>query len=224
MGRRPLRSSRAVDDREHVDLRRRWIAAFVLGELVGFVPPALTGAGLANAGVTDPVLVSGLVVAGAAEGAILGFAQGRVLTAALPGPITSRWVVATALGAAVAWLAGMGGSALIQAWGVSVVPLVVPGFVIGLCAMGFLQWCVLRPHLSRCLVWVPVTAGSWLVGVLIPVAALSLVPNSWPLLSHVSVGVAAAVAMGATVGAISGGTLDRLLARAAQDLQVPVRA
>lgn len=69
-------------------------------------------------------------------------------------------------------------------------------------------------HPSRSSAWVPVTAGAWLVGVLIPVTALSLVPNGWPLLSHAIVGVAAAMAMGATVGAITGRTLHGLLARA----------
>lgn len=117
-------------------MRQRWIAAFVLGELVGFVPPALTGAGLASAGVADPFLVLGLVVA------------------------------------------------------------------------------VLSPHVRRSAVWAPVTAGAWFVGVLIPVTALSLVPNGWPLLSHVIVGVAAAVAMGATGGADTARTLSDLLSRA----------
>jgi ribose/xylose/arabinose/galactoside ABC-type transport system permease subunit len=42
------------------------------------------------------------------------------------------------------------------------------------------------------------------------VVALSTVPNGWPPPVHVAVAVAAAVAMGATVGVITGTTLVRL--------------
>jgi hypothetical protein len=39
-------------------LRRRWTVAFVVGELVGFAPPAITGATLATIGC--PILCSSL--------------------------------------------------------------------------------------------------------------------------------------------------------------------
>jgi len=59
--------------------------------------------------------------------------------------------------------------------------------------------------------WVWVTAGAWLIGVLIPVVALSAAPNGWPLWIHAGIGVVAAVAMGVTVGGLTGRTLERLL-------------
>jgi putative Ca2+/H+ antiporter (TMEM165/GDT1 family) len=46
---------------------------------------------------------------------------------------------------------------------------------------------------------------------MIPTIALSAAPNSWPLLIHVCIGVLAATAMGLTVGALTGRTLERLL-------------
>ncbi len=192
-------------------LRRRWTLAFVVGELVGFVPPAVTGAALAHLGVSDGVLVTGLVLAGVVEGAAIGTAQAYVLRDVLPALSSVRWVVATAVGAALAWLAGMGGTALVQAVGPAAWAVVGPGMVVGLLAMGTLQWLVLRAHVPRSGRWVPVTSGAWLLGVMIPVAALSLTPNAWPPAAFVVVGVAAAVAMGATVGLITGGTLVRLL-------------
>jgi hypothetical protein len=192
-------------------LRCRWTLAFVLGELVGFVPPAVTGAALAAAGVSDALLVSGLVLAGLLEGAAIGTAQAYVLHPVLPALRPLRWVLATAVGAAVAWLAGMGGVALVQAAGPGAWWLVGPGMVVGLLAMGTLQWLLLRRHVPHSARWVPVTSGAWLLGVMIPVAALSLTPNSWPPAAFVAVGVVAAVAMGATVGLLTGGTLVRLL-------------
>lgn len=71
---------------------------------------------------------------------------------------------------------------------------------------------VLRRHLPGSGRWIPVTSAAWLVGVMIPVAALSVIPNGWPSTVHVLVGVVAAVAMGATVGLLTGTTLRRLLA------------
>jgi hypothetical protein len=195
-------------------LRRRWTLAFVLGELVGFVPPAATGAALGAAGASDALLVTALVLAGLLEGAAIGTAQAYVLRRVLPALPPLRWVLATALGAALAWLAGMGGVALVQAAGPVAWWVVAPGMVVGLLAMGTLQWWVLRRHVPHSGRWVPVTSGAWLLGVMIPVAALSLTPNAWPPAAFAVVGVVAAVAMGATVGLLTGGTLVRLLRRA----------
>ncbi len=79
--------------------------------------------------------------------------------------------------------------------------------------MGWAQWLVLRRVVPRSGRWVPVTSGAWLLGVMIPVVALSAAPNGWPGWAHVVVGVSAAVAMGLTVGALTGRTLQRLLDR-----------
>ena len=56
----------------------------MIGELVGFVPPASTGAVLAAIEASDPVLVVGLTLAGLFEGAALGAAQATVLSRDAP--------------------------------------------------------------------------------------------------------------------------------------------
>jgi hypothetical protein len=205
-------------DRSLTGLRWRWTIAFVLGELVGFVPPALTGVTLAALGVSDAALVAGLVAAGMLEGIAIGVAQAYVLGDVLPLLQRRDWVLATAGGAALAWLAGMGGVALVQASGPGAWAVVGPAMVAGLFAMGILQWRVLRRHLPRSSRWVWVTSGAWLVGVMIPVAALSVVPDGWPPAARVVVAVGAAVAMGATVGLLTGGTLVSLLRRSEQEV------
>jgi hypothetical protein len=193
-------------------LRGRWVTAMVVGELVGFVPPAVVGSVLASAGVGDAGLVAGLVVAGAMEGAVLGAAQARVVRAGLPGVRAGDWVLATAAAAALCWAAGMGGAALIGAYGTRAALLLVPVMVAALLSMGGLQALVLRPHVGGAGRWVWVTTGAWLVGVMLPVAALSLWPAGWPVVTRAAVAVLAAVAMGATVGLLSAGTLARLVA------------
>lgn len=196
-------------------LRRDWTAAFVLGELVGFVPPAVTGAALGAANAPDLVLVVGLTVAGAMEGAVLGMAQATVLRRHAPAVDRRRWVVATAVAASFAWFVGMGGGAAMGSSGGSpaLLVLLVPAWCAALLAMGFAQWRVLREVVPGSGRWVPVNAAAWLVGVMIPVVAISAVPNEAPVPVFVAVAVAAAVAMGATVGAITGRTLARLLDR-----------
>jgi hypothetical protein len=194
-------------------LRRRWTTAFVIGELVGFVPPAVTGAVLGAADAPDAVLVAGLTLAGLAEGAALGTAQRRVLRDAAPAVDGQRWVLATTLAAGFAWLVGMGGGALLGSGhaGPWLLALLVPGWVTALVGMGGAQWLVLRRAVARSARWVPVTAGAWLAGVPIPVVALSTIPNGWPAGVRAVVGVLAAVAMGAVVGSLTGRTLARLL-------------
>lgn len=187
-----------------------WIRACLVGELLGFVPPAVTGAMLVALGAPEIVLVVGLVAAGAVEGLILGRTQNTVLQRLIPG--VTGWPSTTAFAAGLAWLAGMGGSSLVGAVGAKGLIIAVPGWIIGLFAMGVLQARRLRPVVPDAWSWVPATTVAWLVGVSIPVAALSIVPNNWPPAVHVVVAIPAAVAMGATVGAITGRTLNRLAA------------
>jgi hypothetical protein len=194
--------------------RRRWTLAFLFGELVGFVPPAVTGAALAAIGTSDAVLVLGLTIAGSFEGALLGAAQARVLERDAPEIDGQAWVAATAAAAGFAWFVGMSGGALA---GSDITPpglllaVLAPAWVAALLAMGYAQWLVLRRAVPRSGRWIWVTAGAWLLGVMIPVVALSAAPNSWPGWAHAIVGVLAAVAMGLTVGALTGRTLERLL-------------
>jgi hypothetical protein len=191
--------------------------AFVLGELVGFIPPAVVGATLGAAGASDAAMVLGLAAAGALEGAALGFTQSRVLARYLPALDGRAWIWATAGAAAVAWAVGMGGPVLFS----SGIPLwvafaaMIPAWTLALLAMGVAQWWVMRRVLPRCARWIPITAGAWLVGVMIPVAAISLMPDGTPAWAMVVVAVTAAIAMGVTVGALTGGALMALIRRSA---------
>ncbi|MBY5161192.1 hypothetical protein [Salsipaludibacter albus] len=194
-----------------------WVVALSVGEAIGFVPPALAGATLATAGVADSWLVVGLTVAGVVEGVAIGVFGARVLARHLPDVDRVDWVVATALAAGLAWFLGMGGSAVLGAaddHAALVLVAVVPAWFAGLLAMGYAQWLVLRRVVARASRWIWVSAGAWLVGVAIPVTALSVVPNDWPAAGHLAVGVVSAVAMGATVAVLTGATLVRLVVAA----------
>ena len=208
-----VRATSTSPDHRLDGFRRRWTAAFLFGELVGFVPPAMTGVVLGGAHVSDPTMVAGLTVAGLLEGAAIGGAQARVLARSAPEIDGRDWMIATTAAAGFAWFVGMGGGALMGSSAGSPLLLIglVPAWSAALMSMGYLQWRVLRRSVDRSARWVPVTAGAWLVGVMIPVVALSAAPNGWPGWAHGVVGLVAAVAMGCTVGALTGRTLERLL-------------
>lgn len=214
-GRHPVAHDRA---RSRASLLRDWVVALTMGEFVGFVAPAATGAALASAEVSDLTLVLGLTLAGVVEGLAIGVAGARVLGRHLAGFGRDQWVARTSLAAGYAWFVGMGGAALLGRPGAPTALLVVlvPLWASGLVSMGWAQWLVLRQleFVTRSSRWIWVSAAAWLVGVAIPVGALSLVPNGWPVGAHVVVGVASAVAMGATVALLTGHTLRRLVAGA----------
>ncbi len=199
-----------------MSVRGRWIKACLVGELVGFVPPAVTGAVLGALGAPDVALIAGLTIAGTAEGAILGWRQGVVVHGALRGVAVRRWVIATAAAAAFAWLVGMGGAPLFDRVGPAVAVVYVPLAALALWSMGGLQAGVMADAVADVHHWAAVTALAWLVGVTIPIATMSLLPASTPAAVTVVAAVAAAVAMGVTVGAITGASLARIVTDASR--------
>ena len=181
----------------------------MVGEFWGFAPLAFVGAGLVALGASDGVLILGLTIAGVLEGVVLGRFQSAVLRTWIP--TVGDWTLVTAVSAGLAWLAGMGGSHLVQSVGSIGLLLAGPGWVVGLCSMGLLQSRQLRMAVGRSAGWFPVTTLAWLLGVSIPVVGLSIIPNHWHLVAHVLVAVLSAVAMGATVGAITARPLVTLV-------------
>lgn len=202
------------DARGDANLVRPWTLAFVVGELAGFIPPAVVGVTLGMLAAPDFAFVMFLTLAGVAEGAVLGAAQAWVLRRYAPGIDSRQWITATAAAAGFAWFIGMGtsvigGSSTAPAW--ALIVLLAPLWVMALVGMGLAQWMVLKQTVPRSARWIWVTAAAWLVGVTIPIVALSAVPDGWPMWTHGVIGLAAAVAMGLTVGGLTGRTLTRLL-------------
>lgn len=197
-----------------VHARRQWVAATTVGELLGFIAPALMGAIVGHA--AAPVAWGALVGAGVVEGAVLGACQAVVLARAVPGVRRRAWIVATASGAGIAWFIGIAPSSLHGLWSgwpaaVVAVAAAACGMAL-LCALGVMQWLVLRGHLARAGRWIPATALGWCLGLLVFTAiATPLWHEGQSTAGIVAVGVAAAVAMAAVVGVVT----SRLLPAAA---------
>jgi hypothetical protein len=192
-----------------------WFKATTLGEVVGFCVPAVVAPLVVGVGVWF-VETPAIVLAGTVEGALLGLGQAYALRQALPGIRTREWVRATAAGAALAWLIGMAPVTVgQQLWDVSeplAVGLAAAGAAVLLSSIGLLQWRVLRRHVARAGRWVPATAGVWIAGLLGFTAVTSpLWRAGQPAVLVAAIGVLGAVVMAATVAAITGLALVRLL-------------
>ena len=216
----------AAHDSAAIDLWRRWTLATTVGELLGFAVPALAGAAVILAlgepdGLATALAFAALLtLAGAGEGAVLGTAQARVLVRAIPALSRRAWVIATALAAALAWSIGMLPSTVIGRW--EIPPLLIGAAAVVLVpvllgSIGAAQWLVLRRSLPGAALWIPANAIAWIAGLPFTVVPPMLLPNSSPVAAFVTVGIAGGVLMGATVGAITGVALVRLL-RAAPDV------
>jgi hypothetical protein len=194
----------------------RWVSRTTLGEAAGFLFPVLVVLSGAD-GLPAGPRVAALVLAGAAEGAVLGWAQSSVLVRLVEDFSRRDWILRTALAAAVAWLIGMGPST--WAAGLADLPvgalvlLVVPAGVVLLCSIGAAQWTVLRRHVGSAGWWIAWTAAAWIVGIGVFTAVTSPLwqPGQGSVIVGL-IGVLGGLLMAATMAAVTGAGLRRLLA------------
>jgi len=198
----------------HDHVWRSWFGWTTAGETLGFTVPAAAAALTADrsAWVTVPALLA----AGAVEGALLGLAQATVLRRVLPALPASRWVIATSAAAVVAWLIGLlpsvfGGQLTTWPAWLQIAAGGIGGTIL-LLSIGSAQWLVLRDHLPRAGRWIAITAGAWLAGLAaFMVVATPLWHEGQPALLIAVIGAFAGLVMAATVAAITGFGLVRLL-------------
>ena len=111
----------------------QWILANALGELVGLGATFAIGFGLFSGlsdipGIGAVLLSAGLMTTtGVLEGGVVGFAQWVVLRHAIQGISWRSWVLATIIGALIAWFFGsIAGGVMVMAAGI-----ILAGAVVG---------------------------------------------------------------------------------------------
>lgn len=183
----------------------RWVLLVTLGEAVGFCVPAAIGVAMSAASWGPLVTVLAMVLAGSVEGAALGLAQADCLHRWGVLPVRRRWVLATSVGAAVAWSLGMLPSVLGGLnWTFATIVAAGIGALILLTSLPIAQYVVLRDHARRPVLWIPVNMVAWLVGI-----SWTLLPSPWvdqstpPGLLILICGIAG-LCMAATVAVITG--------------------
>lgn len=188
-----------------------WVTAF---ETAGFTFPAV--AGVATRDLHEGVAYAALVLAGLVEGAALGWSQAHVLNEAIGKLSVHRFTRNTSLAAALAYAIAMApivaGDAVGE-WPVGV--QIGLGVVFGsalLASIGTAQWLELRRSLPHSASWILTTGGSWLVGLgLFLGIATPLWHEGQATALTVVIGVAAGLVMAASVAALTGLAVLRLL-------------
>lgn len=157
------------------------------------------------------------------EGTVVGTAQWLVLRRPLPDMRWRSWALATAVGAFVAWTAGMLPGALLSAGASPGDPApaepgapVVYGMaaLLGLVAgaiLGTPQWFVLRRHVPRAALWIPANALAWVPGMVMAFVVADFLFAARLGIATVVLAIATLTAIGAVVGAVHGLALVWLL-------------
>jgi len=205
----------------------RWVLANAAGEAVGLSAVLLIGfgvlgprlAGLSGAWPAVMGLAAGVLL-GIFEGIVVGAAQGIVLRRRLPRLGLRAWIVATVIGAMIAWGLGMlpstlmnadpsGGGAELPEW-LTYVMAAGMGLVSGV-ILALAQWLALRPHVRRAGWWLPANALAWLCGMPLVFLGMGAIPAGASVLQALPIVVAATAAAGAVVGAIHGLVLVKIV-------------
>jgi hypothetical protein len=209
------------------EIFRAWTGRATLGEFVGFSVPAVVAALTPATPVGLTVLL--LIAAGFVEGAVLGFAQARVLHRILPALQPRRWVVATAAGASVAWAIGLlpmlTDGRLFDVPPTILVPVATVLGILLLGSIGTAQWLVLRSHVERSRWWIAATAAAWIGGLVVFTAVTTPLwqPGQAPVLTAAT-GVLGGLLMAATVATLTGWAVVRLSRECTRKLPAPPRA
>lgn len=207
----------------------RWVLANAAGETLGLSAVLLVGfgvlgprlAGLTGASPAVLGLAAGVLL-GIFEGIVVGAAQGIVLRRRLPRLALRTWIVATVIGAMVAWGLGMLPSTLMAAdtgggqaaaempEALTYVMAAGMGLVSGV-ILALAQWLALRPHVRRAGWWLPANALAWLCGMPLVFLGMGSIPAGAGLLQALPLVAAVTAAAGAVVGAIHGAVLVKVL-------------
>ena len=203
-------------------IRWSWFRWTTAGEFAGFLVPALVGALTSS-----PQL---LVLAGVAEGAVLGVAQAVVLCRVDGGLRRRNWIGATALAAGFAWAIAMlvvhNGERLNALPLAALLPIAAVAGTGVLLSLGTAQWFVLRRHFARAHLWIWANALAWGAGLLVFTAVTTPLwqPGQSPVLIAL-IGALGGLLMAAAMAAVTGAYLTRVVGeRSAQERRERVPA
>jgi hypothetical protein len=188
----------------------RWVLVVTLGETVGFSVPAAVGVAVTSASWGPLATLVALVLAGSVEGAVLGTAQADCLYRWRVLPTRRWWIVATSVGAAVAWSIGMLPSTFDFRWTAETAVVAGVGGLTLLTSLPLAQHFVLRDHVRRPVLWIPINIAAWLLGIAWTLAPSPMVDQSTPAGALILIYSIAGLCMAATVAVVTGMGMTRL--------------
>jgi hypothetical protein len=189
----------------------RWVLVVTLGEAVGFTVPAAVGVAVTGASWKPLTTLVAIVLAGSVEGAMLGTAEADCLYRWRVLPVRRWWIVATSVGATVAWSLGMLPSTFNLRWTAATAVVAGVGGLMLLTSLPLAQYFVLRDHVRRAALWIPINIAAWLLGIAWTLAPSPVVDQSTPTGALILIYGIAGFCMAATVAAVTGVGMIRLL-------------
>ena len=202
----------------------QWILANAIGETVGLGTSLLIGAFLLVQ--AEPIIGAlaaaalGVLAATVIEGSVVGTAQWLVLRRPLEQMRWRTWVLATALGACVAWTLASpllftgpesGAAAPGEMSDLMIYTLAAAMGIAEGSILGAAQWLALRRHVPRAGWWIPANALAWMLGMVVVFLGTSFIPAQGITLPVALILLLFVVAAGAVVGAVHGLVLIWLL-------------
>jgi hypothetical protein len=217
-----------VNNRNNLSLWLRWVLVNSIGEMIGLGATFAIGFVLfSRLGEPQGVLAAiGMALlmtsSGLLEGAVVGLAQWLVMYRSIYGISRRAWVMATIIGALVAWALGSLpmtmaslGSQGQQAAG-SEPPAyfmflmeVAMGLVAG-SILGLPQWAVLRQRVEGAWLWIPANSIAWAIGMPMVFAGVDLAQKVESRVAAVVTMALVVAITGAVVGAVHGLALVKL--------------
>ena len=152
-----------------------------------------------------------VALAGSLEGALLGTVQADCLYRWAVLPTRRRWIIATSVGAAVAWSLGILPSTIGLHPTLRTVIMVGIGGLLLLTSLPLAQYFVLRDHVRQPLLWIPINLAAWLLGITWTLLPTPFVDQSTATAVLIVIYGIAGICMAATVAIITGLGLTRLL-------------
>jgi hypothetical protein len=189
----------------------RWVLMVTLGESVGFTVAAMVGVGVTSASWGRLGTFVAVVLAGSLEGALLGTAQADCLYRWAVLPTRRWWIIATSVGAAVAWSLGILPSTIGLHPTLRAVIMVGIGGLLLLTSLPLAQYFVLRDHVQRPLLWIPINLAAWLLGIIWTLLPSPFIDQSTATAVLIVIYGIAGICMAATVAIITGLGITRLL-------------
>ena len=213
-----------------ISLWLRWVGANSLAELLGLGTTLAVDyliiarlAGQSTLGLIVSILL--VTATGAIEGSIVGILQWSVLRRPFPAINRRSWVLATVIGAMIAWFFGSLPSTLMdmgaQQTGAemqepsTVVMLLLAagmGAVLGV-VLAYPQWRILRKVADQAWLWIPANSAAWALGMAVIFAAMDIAFGMPTLTGSIAAIAIALLLAGALVGAVHGLALVALAAR-----------
>lgn len=210
-----------ANQRNHLKLWLQWIAANALGELLGLGTVGSLGFLIASKfdeSVSRGATISFallMIMLGAFEGAVIGWAQWLVLRRIVNRLSIRDWVLASLIGAVMAWTLGMlpstivnlgsqGQSTSLDFSEVQIILLAsLMGVILGI-ILALPQWLVLRKYVVRAGWWFGANSLAWAFGMPLVFLVAGAVPEGAVAFQVIATMLLTIAAAGGIVGAIHG--------------------